>query len=52
MEELLVGEAVDTADCACEAIQVGLCAIEHVVSIALKNLANLKLVKLDKALSS
>ncbi len=45
-------EAMDTADCACKAIQVGLHAIKHVAGIAFKVCVNLELVRWDEALSS
>ena len=42
-------KAVNSVDCAHEAIQVGLCAIEHAADIALKVRANLELARHDKA---
>ncbi len=44
-------EAVDSANHAREAIQVGLRAIEHAASIALKVHANLEPARCDKALA-
>ncbi len=44
-------EAADSVDQACEAIQVGLRAIEHAAGIALKVCANLELAKHDSALA-
>ena len=43
---------MDSVDRACEVIQVGLCAMEHVAGIALKVCANLELARCDKALAS
>ena len=45
-------EAVDLADHALDAMQVGLHAIEHAAGIALKVHANLELAQRDKALAS
>ncbi len=45
-------EAVDSADRMCEAIQVSLCAIEHVAGITITVRANLELARCDQALAS
>ncbi len=45
-------EAMHTADCARQAIQVSLHAIEHAAGIALKVHANLELARCDKVLTS
>ena len=44
-------KAADSADCMCEAFQVGLRAMELVAGIALKVRANIELAQCDKALA-